>query len=287
MDADALAADAGTEIAAAVWDRDATLSQTQGTFGQAVGDPVLDTDTIYALANTIQADTDDIQTRLPAALVSGRMDASVGAMAADVVTAAAIAAGAIDAATFAAGAIDNAAFNVTETLTANPAAGGITAASFAAGAIDNAAFNVTETLTANPAAGGIVAASFGAGAIDAAAIAANAIGASELAADAVAEIADGVWDEARSGHATLGTYGDSYIGLVTGSAVAGTLSTTQMTTDLTEATNDHYNGRLLVFTSGALFGQATDITDYAGANFMLTFTALTEAPAVSDDFVIY
>lgn len=40
----------------------------------------------------IQADTDDIQTRLPAALVSGRMDASVGAMAANVMTAAAAAA---------------------------------------------------------------------------------------------------------------------------------------------------------------------------------------------------
>lgn len=44
---------------------------------------------------TIQSDTNDIQTRLPAALVSGRIDASVGAMAADVVTATAIAAGAI------------------------------------------------------------------------------------------------------------------------------------------------------------------------------------------------
>lgn len=44
---------------------------------------------------TIQSDTNDIQARLPAALVSGRIDASVGAMAADVVTASAIAAGAI------------------------------------------------------------------------------------------------------------------------------------------------------------------------------------------------
>lgn len=48
-------------------------------------------------AGDIMADTNDIQTRLPAALVSGRMDASVGAMAASVVTAAAIATGAIDA----------------------------------------------------------------------------------------------------------------------------------------------------------------------------------------------
>ncbi len=41
---------------------------------------------------TAQADLDDIQTRIPAALVGGRMDSSVGAMAANVMTAAAAAA---------------------------------------------------------------------------------------------------------------------------------------------------------------------------------------------------
>lgn len=50
--------------------------------------------TSAALA-TVQADTDDIQTRLPAALVAGRMDASVGAMATDTLTAAALAASAV------------------------------------------------------------------------------------------------------------------------------------------------------------------------------------------------
>lgn len=111
-----------TDISTAVWDEDATGHQTGGTFGQAIGDPVADTNTIYKAVVTdaagatvgidvvaVQADTDNIQTRLPAALVGGRMDSSVGAMAADVVTAAAIANGAIDAATFAAGAIDAAA----------------------------------------------------------------------------------------------------------------------------------------------------------------------------------
>lgn len=43
-------------------------------------------------AGDIIADTNDIQTRLPAALVSGRMDSSVGAMAANTLTAAATAA---------------------------------------------------------------------------------------------------------------------------------------------------------------------------------------------------
>jgi len=48
--------------------------------------------TLQAKLDGIQADTEDIQSRLPAALVSGRIDASVGAMAANVMTAAAAAA---------------------------------------------------------------------------------------------------------------------------------------------------------------------------------------------------
>ena len=39
-------------IADAVWDEDATAHQVQGTFGQAIGDPVADADTIWGLANT-------------------------------------------------------------------------------------------------------------------------------------------------------------------------------------------------------------------------------------------
>lgn len=103
------AAGAGlTAVAGIVWNEDATGHQTQGTFGQAIGDPAADTNTIYKAVVTdaagatvgvdvvaIQADTDNIQTRLPAALVSGRMDASVGAMATDVLTAAALAADAV------------------------------------------------------------------------------------------------------------------------------------------------------------------------------------------------
>lgn len=55
---------------------------------------------ILTSANTIEdsiADTEDIQSRIPAALVSGRIDASVGAMATGVITSTAIASGAITA----------------------------------------------------------------------------------------------------------------------------------------------------------------------------------------------
>jgi hypothetical protein len=50
--------------------------------------------TASAIASA-QTDIDDIQARLPAALVSGRIDASVGAMAADVLTASAVATDAV------------------------------------------------------------------------------------------------------------------------------------------------------------------------------------------------
>ncbi len=74
--------------------------------------------------------------------------------------------------------------------------------------------------------------------------------------------------------------------IVTGAAAAGTLSTVAMTTNLTEVTNDHYNGRVIIWTSGVLANQAIGITDYDGASKMLTFTAVTEAPSDSDAFVI-
>lgn len=139
---------------------------------------------------------------------NGQVDTRTVAMAADVVTAAAIANGAIDAATFAAGAID--------------------AAAIANGAID--------------------AATFAAGAIDAAAIATDAIGAlefSQAAADKVwasaartltasldpsaATIAAAVWDEARAGHVTAGSFGEgvaSVQGNVTGSVASVTAAVT-------------------------------------------------------------
>lgn len=91
-----LASDAVTEIQSGL----STL--TAATVRSAVGLASANLDTQLA---AVQADTDDIQTRLPAALVSGRIDASVGAMAANVVTASAIAADAIGASELAADAV--------------------------------------------------------------------------------------------------------------------------------------------------------------------------------------
>ena len=75
-------------------------------------------------------------------------------------------------------------------------------------------------------------------------------------------------------------------GVVRGVAEAGTLSTTQMTTDLAEATDDHYNGRSLVWLSGVLKDQATRIEGYAGTGGRLTYVAVTEAASAGDRFLI-
>ena len=58
--------------------------------------------------------------------------------------------------------------------------------------------------------------------------------------------------------------------------------------DITEATADHFNGRIVIFTSGDLIYQATDITDYEldTGEGKLTVTVLTEAPADNVTFVI-
>ncbi len=77
--------------------------------------------------------------------------------------------------------------------------------------------------------------------------------------------------------------------VVTGQAVAGQLSTTTMTADVTETTADHFNDRVVVFTSGALIGQATSITSFFGASngsSRFVFPALTEAPTAGDEFIV-
>jgi hypothetical protein len=53
-------------------------------------------------------------------------------------------------------------------------------------------------------------------------------------------------------------------------------------------TADHFIGRVVIWTSGALQYQATDITDYAldTGEGLFTVTAMTEAPANNDTFVI-
>ncbi len=75
------------------------------------------------------------------------------------------------------------------------------------------------------------------------------------------------------------------LALVTGAAV-GTPTTTVIDTDLTEASNDHYNGRVVTFTSGACIGETRTINDYNGTTKELTTDAFQTAPSATDTFVI-
>jgi hypothetical protein len=132
-------------------------------------------------AATVHADLDDIQTRLPAALVSGRMDSSVGAMAANVLTATAINADAITAAKLAA--------DVTTELQSGLATA--SAVSTLQTSVDDLPTNA-ELATSQAAA-------------DDATLAAIAA----LTIPTAGAIADAVWDEAISGHAVSGSTGEA------------------------------------------------------------------------------
>lgn len=89
----------------AVWDSLSSALTTVGSIGKRLVDYLTGDSfarlgapvgaSISADVAAVQADTDNIQTRLPAALVGGRIDASVGAMAANTLTASALASDAV------------------------------------------------------------------------------------------------------------------------------------------------------------------------------------------------
>jgi len=73
-----------------------------------------------------------------------------------------------------------------------------------------------------------------------------------------------------------------YRGSVTGSAT----TTTLIDSALTQSDTDHWKGRVLIFTTGSLAFQATDITAFTPGTDQLTFTALTNAPSGGNEYVI-
>jgi len=230
--------------------------------------------------NVVHADLKEWLGVAPLALSSQRVQSLVGAMSSGVIAAATFAAGAIDAAAIAADAIG----------ASEIADGAIDAGAIATGAIDADALAANAIAATKIATGAITSGKFAAGAIDASAIAADAIGSSELAATAAQEIADQVWDELMSGHLTVGSFGQVLNGLGARTGEVNDVAPAAGDFDVdgfTEATNAHFAGHVLVFTSGALLGQARIISTYTGAGQNCAFDrAFTEAPADNDDFVI-
>lgn len=201
---------------------------------------------------------------------------TAASIAADAITAAKIADGAIDAATFAAGAINAAAI----------AADAIGASELAADAVTEIQSGLSTLTQANIR----TAVGLGSANLDTqlAAIQADTddiqtripaalTGGGNIKADVIAVSGDTV-------------AADTLEALMDGNVVAqvndaGATSTVFITT-LTEATNDHYKGRLITFLTGTCAGQQTAITGYNGGTKALTVTAMTEAPASNDFFVM-
>ena len=204
-----LAATAATEIANAVWDTDATGRQTAGTFGQAIGDPAANAETMYEAVVT-----DATGTNVAADIIA--IKSQTVAIEADTDV------------------IDDGTSGLVK-IASDVAANKVV--------VDKFAFTV-----------------------------ANQVDANTLAISGSTDAADKLEASAEV--------------LITGLAETGTLSTTNMTSDLAEATNDHYIGRTVIWTSGVLLGQASDITDYIATDGQLVYTATTEAPSNGDSFVI-
>lgn len=61
-----------------------------------------------------------------------------------------------------------------------------------------------------------------------------------------------------------------------------------LSSDITESTSGHYNSRIIIFTSGALNGQAATINDYSnvGGSGQFIVSTLTEAPLNNNSFII-
>ena len=81
---------------------------------------------------------------------------------------------------------------------------------------------------------------------------------------------------------------DSIAAVINGSANAGTLSNTQMTTSLSAAvaTDDKLIGRTLIWVTGNLIYEAVQITDYNASNGLVTYTTATLAPSAGDRFIV-
>lgn len=109
--------------------------------------------------------------------------------------------------------------------------------------------------------------------------------ATEMSADTVSIIVKTTTTDAKTTPIVL--YPDKTIVFGTVDDTGGT--TTVFDTSITEATADHYNGRVLVWISGNLLGQACTINDYRldTGKGEFTVSTLTEAPANGDAFLIY
>lgn len=79
---------------------------------------------------------------------------------------------------------------------------------------------------------------------------------------------------------------ESTNGIIPFTVQSGTLSTTAMSTNLAEGSNEHYTNSTVIMLTGALAGQRRKITSYTGTGGIIGFAAMTEAASAGDTGVI-
>lgn len=312
IDADALAADAVAEIADGVWDEDATGHQTQGTFGQAIGDPVADTNTIY---KAVVSDATGATVGVDAAAIladTGTDGVIVASLATGSITAGVIAADAIGSSELATSAVDEIvdavwdeahALHLSSTTfgglvasqlvwrgTAQAGAAGTITLDAGASATDDIFTNMLIQIISGTGAGQARFISDYVGATKVATVNGNWVITPDntsvfiikpfsalpgATAPTAGEVADAVWDEAQSGHTTAGTFGkflDTEVSGVGGGTAA----------DIADAVWDEaMSGHVTAGTFGQAAQGIRSGTAQAGAAGTITLDASASA---TDDF---
>lgn len=95
--------------------------------------------------------------------------------------------------------------------------------------------------------------------------------ASGLQTDAVTEIVDGVWDKARSGNVTAGTFGEALQVLANGTAQSGSSNVAVLAAGASSV-DDLYNGCIMQIVAGTGAGQSRLIYDYNGTSKQVTIS---------------
>ena len=106
------------------------------------------------------------------------------------------------------------------------------------------------------------------------------------------DVENAVWDSSYSAHVQAGTFGKLMDLLrkanrAIDAEVDGTPTASAFDTNLSGYVDGAFDHELVVFTSGALNGEARPILSYSATNGRITFEEpLTAAPSASDEFVI-
>lgn len=106
-----------------------------------------------------------------------------------------------------------------------------------------------------------------------------------LSTSGVAAVADGVWDEAASGHVAAGSFGARLAIIRSATAQAGAATTITLDASAS-AVDDFYNNQAVFIVSGTGVGQGRIISDYVGSTKVATVSTWATNPSSDSVFVI-